>query len=98
MDLCKSTSFRIADGRLGSDGGKGAETFVSRMGSSVIDYLLVRERDFVSVDNFCVNPVNIYSDHVPLTFTLSSTNSFQPNADNSYNFESIQWDDQLRNV
>ena len=45
LDLCKSTSFRIANGRLGSDCGKGAETFVSRMGSSVIDYLLVRERE-----------------------------------------------------
>lgn len=53
IDLCKSFSLRIANGRLNSDS-VGAFTFMNSRGSSVIDYLLLREEDFNLITYFNV--------------------------------------------
>ena len=56
LDLCRSSSLRIANGRLESDYGLGLETLLKRHERSVIDYLLVRECDFSNVLEFCIKP------------------------------------------
>lgn len=52
LDLCKATSMRIANGRLGEDRMKGSFTFTCGNGSSVIDYLLLQEKDFHRIRSF----------------------------------------------
>ena len=71
IDLCKATGCRIANGRLGKDAENGMLTYVSGKGASVIDYLLVRENDFSCINDFNVHEFNEWSDHAPLSFSLS---------------------------
>ena len=91
IDLCKSTSLRLANGRL-LDDLSGSYTFVNNQGSSVIDYLLLPEHNFQSVKNFKVESLCEWSDHCPLTFSLvcktcmNSTNSSQE-------FLRVSWSD-----
>ena len=72
LDLCKSTSTRIVNGRIGDD--QGAFTFMSRNGASVVDYLLSKECNFSNITCFNVGSINVWSDHAPLYFSLSCNN------------------------
>ena len=51
LDLCKATALRIANGRIGADSKSGSFTYTN-VGSSVIDYLLLNERDFLYNQQF----------------------------------------------
>ncbi len=64
----------------------GAFTYYNRQGCSVIDYLLLKERDFNSVSNFRVEHFNEFSDHAPLTFTIEC---IQPACINTYRGETV---------
>ena len=78
LDLCKSTSLRIANGRL--DSGQNY-TYFCRTGSSDIDYLLSKEGNFGCICDFTVLGFNEFSDHAPLKFSLN----IRSNQDNEYN-------------
>ena len=52
LELCKSTSLRIANGRLDSDHLVGTYTYACHAGSSVIDYLILSQHDFSHIANF----------------------------------------------
>lgn len=67
LDLCKSTSMKIGNGRL--DDGQNF-TYYSRTGASVIDYILLRYESFSSASNFQILDFNGFSDHAPLQFSL----------------------------
>jgi exonuclease III len=67
IDLCKSTSLRIVNGRIFNTSNY---TFCSNNGCSVIDYLLMNERHFSLVKDFTIEPFNEWSDHAPLRFSL----------------------------
>jgi exonuclease III len=73
LDLCKGTSLRIANGRLGSDCGIGKFTCYNRNGSSVIDYLLLREINFNIIDDFKIHDFNTFSDHAPISFEINNS-------------------------
>ena len=60
LDLCKSTSMKIGNGRL-NDGQR--FTYYSRMGTSVIDYILLNYVSFHLVEHFKVLAFNEFSDH-----------------------------------
>ncbi len=45
---------RLANGRLGDDHMVGDYTYTNRQGSTVIDYLILSERDFHIVHDFAV--------------------------------------------
>lgn len=62
LDLCKSTSLRILNGRADDDR-NGAFTFISSQGASVIDYLLTKDCNFSLICNFTVHDLNEWSDH-----------------------------------
>ena len=70
LELCKSTNFLIANGRLGSDKDVGNYTYISEKGCSIVDYLLLPLTDFDIISSFKVCDVTEFSDHVGLTFTL----------------------------
>ena len=93
IDLCKSTSLRIANGRLHDDKGVGNYTYCNKQGASVIDYLLLRASDFYCIDKFKIESFNEWSDHAPLSYMiLVSDNNQRPvNKVNSY--VSIKWQD-----
>ncbi|MEW8547527.1 MAG: reverse transcriptase family protein, partial [Candidatus Thiodiazotropha sp.] len=67
LDLCKSTTLRIANGRLD---GNSNFTYFCRTGSSVIDYLLLKQDCFSYINTFVVREFNEFSDHAPLQFSL----------------------------
>lgn len=69
LDLCKSTGFRIANGRLYNDL-QGKFTFINSRGASVIDMLLCRERDFSMLNYLEISDFNEYSDHASILFTI----------------------------
>ena len=70
LDLCKSLSLRIANGRLGHDFNKGELTYFSQHSQSIIDYLVLKESDFSLIHDYCISDINSHSDHAPLYFTI----------------------------
>jgi len=74
LDLCKSSGLRIANGRIGDDYDTGAFTFVSAQGTSVVDYLLTQYDEFSGISNFNIQPLNEWSDHTPIYFSLCVNN------------------------
>ena len=47
-------------------------TFASHNGQSVVDYLLCSAPDSYYINTFCILDLNEFSDHSPVTFSLSS--------------------------
>ena len=75
LDLCKSTSFVVANGRLGDDYNIGDVTYCSTKGVSTVDYLLVPITELSLIHTFQVLPFNEFSDHAPLFFSFASLGS-----------------------
>jgi len=93
LDLCKSTTLRIVNGRIG-DSCK--QTFFSSNGSSVIDYLLTNECNFPLLSQFTVGEFNEWSDHAPLHFSLFGNNclpSYETFTDVKYKWDSSRRDE-----
>lgn len=70
LDLCRSTSMRLANGRLGNDYGVGTYTYASQAGSSVIDYVLLGHQDFCRLSDFQIHSFCEWSDHAPISFNI----------------------------
>ena len=89
LDLCKSTGVNVINKRL--DEGQ-SFTYFSRIGSSVIDYMLMKPESFYYVNNFRILPFDEFSDHTPLQFSLSvlDNTEFQSNGnqENTFRFQS----------
>ena len=76
LDLCKSTNFIIANGRLICDDfSVGVYTFCSTQGMSTLDYVLLESIDLYLLSNFQVLSLNEFSDHAPLFFSFASYKS-----------------------
>ena len=98
IDLCRSTSMRIVNGRLHSDL-SGSFTYANRMGSSVIDYLLVHENDFYIINDFRVGHFNEWSDHAPLLYEVRCGSlEMGQNEENSGNCNKFVWNDLLKDT
>ena len=97
LDLCKATKLRIANGRLGEDIHSGSFTYTN-VGSSVVDYLLIRECDFDIVSNFKVSSFNIYSDHTPLNFGIVCGNILRRQNIPNTEYEQYRWNEQKRDM
>ena len=70
LDLCKTTNFRICNGRLGSVCSIGKYIYYASRGNSVIDYILATVQDFVLVQNVNINTLKVDSDHCAITLTI----------------------------
>ena len=68
---------------------------MSRAGCSVIDYVILSQRDFSCINNFQVNSFNDWSDHAPLSFSVSCKNVPLRNDSPQYSHR-IKWNDSLR--
>ena len=72
LDLRKATGSRIANGRVGEDAKSGSFTYTcTYVGSSVIDYLLIRQCRFPLIKTFKVKEFDMFSDHAPLYIEIS---------------------------
>ena len=70
IDLCKTTGFRIMNGRLGNVQNTSDFTCYKGNGASVVDYLLCRPHSMSSISNLTVLPKRVESDHRALQFSL----------------------------
>ena len=83
LDLCKSSGFITANGRLGDDYGIGEVTYHSTHGVSTVDYLLLHNTDIGSLFNFEVLMPNEYSDHSPLSLSFLKQNHSNVSSDST---------------
>lgn len=64
INLCKSTSHVIGNGRLHKDLSLGVYTFHSKNGSSTVDCFLLNPNDFDYIQDFEIMVPNEFSDHL----------------------------------
>ena len=74
ISFCRSTGFRIVNGRLGDDQNIGNFTCYTPADSSLVDYCLLRERNFELIKHFYVCEINTISDHSYLQLHLKIKN------------------------
>ena len=72
LNFCKMSSYRIPNGRLGKDRKQGNFTCYKPNCNSIVDYMLVKEKDFDKISDFKIGELNEYSDHSYLTFKIKS--------------------------
>ena len=85
LSFCKSTNFRIVNGRIGRDKGLGLSTCHKTENPSVIDYLIVSEDMLPYISDFNVEMFdnNISDVHSPIEFTISYNENLPSSAPSS---------------
>ena len=94
LELCKTTSLLIANGKLGSGSETGEFTFLGEKGCSTVDYLLLPFIDFETVSYFEICDITEFSDHVGLSFGLhckQMTCTNTPSNETTY-IKKLKWD------
>ena len=71
LNCCINTELKIANGRMFDDKGIGRYTYYSPMGTSTIDYVILREDYMIS--KFKVIPKLVESDHCPIKFHIPNS-------------------------
>ena len=98
LDLCKSSSMRIVNGRVGTDKNVGAYTYVCSNSCSTIDYLIMDMNSFDFLDSFSIGSFNQFSDHAPLIFSFKC-NFKQISSEMQTSEEtSIKWNNELCDI
>ena len=94
LQLCKSTNLLIGNGRLCKDTCDGEYTFINSNGCSVVDYLLLSHNDFNIITQFEIQPLNEFSDHCAIFFTIERKNTMTESRDSTTtNEQYIAWDE-----
>ena len=70
LNFCKSTSFRIMNGRWEEGEEIGKFTCFKPTGNSLVDYCLIREKDRCIIKSFRTGDISIHSDHAFLFVSL----------------------------
>ena len=98
LSLCKSSGLRIVNGRHTGDK-NGSITFYNANGSSLIDYVLVHESCYQSIEQFQSGKFNCFSDHAPVCFSASFTklNNIAKEITNEQTHTSTKWNDEYNN-
>ena len=91
LDLCKSFSMRIVNGRLGNDNGVGQYTCYTHNGESTVDYVVTGYCNFSVISDFFIHDFNIYSNHSPISFDFK-VNTVQNNANKCNEHIFFKWD------
>ena len=87
LQFCKSTGFRIMNGRWEDGNEIGKFTCIKSTGNSVADYCLIREQDRKLVNKFFVDNLTIYSDHTPLKLEINTIRVEDLNQEHESNSE-----------
>ena len=98
LELCKASSYRVVNGRLGSDCGTGGFTYYSTQACTTIDYLLSKECDFYMVNDFSIKEFNMYSDHAPLQFAIKCRSAVHDCANNRPKITVVKWNAEHRDL
>ena len=72
LQFCKSTGFKIMNGRWEDGSEIGKFTCIKPTCNSVVDYCLIQEQDRKLVNKFIVDNLTIYSDHTPLKLEINT--------------------------
>ena len=70
LNFCKSTSFRIMNGRWEEGEEIGKFTGFKPTGNRLVDYCLIREKDRCIIKSFRTGDISIHSDHAFLFVSL----------------------------
>ena len=93
LQLCRSTNLLIGNGRLCDDKNIGEYTYINSNGCSVVDYLLLHRRDFIIIKQFEIQPLNEFSDHCAILFTIERKDTRDESRDTTpTNEQYIAWD------
>ena len=74
IEFCKSTGYRILNGRVDKKLSN-SFTYFSKNGNSVVDYALLKNENFRLVANLKVGNLCELSDHCPIEITIKSSHS-----------------------
>ena len=85
ISFCKSTGYRIANGRAGLDKEHGNFTCYKPNGNSTVDYLLAKEKDFDKISNLDTGELNEYSNHCFLSLKIKRNIPYAEENTNSSN-------------
>ena len=96
IDLCKTCSLRIVNGRVGSDKGVGNYTSINKRGQSVVDYVLCESNIFKLLNDFAVNEICEWSDHCKLSFSLKIKYESNTSADKIGKTHKFKWNSTKR--
>ena len=94
IDLCILTGLILANERLENDL-QGSFTYTNYMGSSVIDFLMANENDFILLQNFKIGSFNEWSDHCPISFDTKCALKTDVNSSET-DHVSIRWNEELK--
>ena len=72
VNLTTAADMLFLNGRAGSDKGVGRKTFFNHRGESAIDYVICNKYSLCKIIDFHVHDPNVYSDHVMLSFSMST--------------------------
>ena len=72
IEFCKSTGFRILNGRVDKKHSH-SFTYFNNSGNSVVDYALLKEEFFHLVNKLRVGELSEFSDHCPLQITIKAS-------------------------
>ena len=70
LDICRSSSLKIVNGRCGDDAGIGGFTNMSSNGNSLIDYVICSYELFPFISEFIVHDVYTCSTHAPIQISF----------------------------
>ena len=94
LDLCKAVNIQCVNGRVETEK-TGRFTCMTHAGESTIDYLLNSYSDFSHISDFTVQDFNEYSNHAPLSFSLTVNTCMDDlNSDKYYTYK---WDEAHKN-
>ncbi len=71
ISLCDISGLRIMNGRCSKDKGIGKPTYIKGDTKSVIDYFLVQEKTYSSINEFSIGDKWPDSDHCPINFSFN---------------------------
>ena len=104
IDLCTSGDLICLNGRCGQDKDIGKFTFANKLGKSAIDFTLCSKGILNTVLDFNVGSLNVFSDHAPISLSIScSVNEVVPAENVNTTRKGVRWrekhmDDYVGNI
>ena len=96
LELPRSSTDNVANGRVGEDKNVGACTYVGSKGSSLVDFCIVNVELLSEFSTFFVHDPNILSDHCLIEFSLASRFSYcqiEKPSEEHCEYQYFRWND-----